>query len=73
MRLEKTADLILFTLHQILYQIKNNEMGGALIPTTEMRNAYKIEVGKPEGKIELGRCMWGIILKRIRKYGVRVK
>lgn len=32
-----------------------------------MRNAYKILVGKPEGKIQLGRCKSGIILKQILK------
>jgi hypothetical protein len=36
-------------------KIKENEMGGACSMYGEMRNAYKILVGKPEGKRPLGR------------------
>jgi hypothetical protein len=36
-------------------QLKEDEMGGACSAYGEMRNAYKIFVGKPDGKIPLGR------------------
>jgi hypothetical protein len=35
--------------------MKEVEMGGARIARREMRYAYKILFGKPEGKRELGR------------------
>jgi len=41
----------------------------------EMRNAYKILVGKPEGKRSSGRPRrrWGVVLEWIlRKQGVKV-
>jgi hypothetical protein len=36
-------------------QVKENETGGACSTNGEKRNAYRISVGKPEGKRPLGR------------------
>ena len=40
--------------------IEKNEMGGACSAYGERRGAYKVLVGKPEGKRPLGnpRCRW---------------
>jgi len=45
------------TLHQILLrcQVKGDEVGGTCSTHVEMRSAYKILVGKSEGKRPLGR------------------
>jgi hypothetical protein len=40
-------------------QIKKNEMEGVLALTVERRGAYRILVGKPDGKSQLGRCRRG--------------
>jgi hypothetical protein len=42
-------------------------MGRAFSTNGEKRNAYRILVGKPEGKRQLGRprCRWRIILEWI--------
>jgi hypothetical protein len=39
----------------IISQIKEDEIGGSCSMHEHMRNAYKIMVGKPEGKRPLGR------------------
>jgi hypothetical protein len=49
---------VTFTLHQIMFRvIKSRTMGWArhVADMGEMRNAYNILVGKPEGKRPLGR------------------
>jgi hypothetical protein len=38
-------------------QVKEDEMGGACSTNGANRNAYRILVGKPEGKRPLGRCV----------------
>jgi hypothetical protein len=38
-----------------LYEVKEDDMGRACSTNVEKRNAYKILVGKPEGKRPLGR------------------
>jgi hypothetical protein len=43
-------ELVLFSKYNYNYQVKENEMGGAC-----STNAYRILVGKPEGKRPLGR------------------
>jgi hypothetical protein len=42
------------------HKVKEDEMGGAYSTNGEKRNAYRISVGKPEGKRPLGRprCRW---------------
>jgi hypothetical protein len=42
-----------------------NEMGGACSTNGDKRNAYRILVGKPDGKRPLGRarCRWVDIIK----------
>jgi hypothetical protein len=44
--------IIIYTPHQILFgdEIEKNEMGGACRKCGERRGAYRILVGKPEGK-----------------------
>ena len=47
---------MLRTLHQISGdEIKGNETSGACSTYGEMRGAYRVLVGKPEGKRQLGR------------------
>jgi hypothetical protein len=45
-------------------QVKEDEMGGHVTRMWEKRNAYRLLVGKPEGKRLLvrPRCSWWIIL-----------
>jgi hypothetical protein len=47
-------------LHNYNYQVKEDEMGGTCSRHGEKRNAYRILVGKAEGKRPLGRakCRW---------------
>jgi hypothetical protein len=42
------------------YNTKKNEMGGACSSDGEGKGVYRVLVGKPEGKIPLGRprCRW---------------
>jgi hypothetical protein len=40
---------------QVIYQVKEDEMGRACSTNGEKRNAYRILVGQPEGKRPLGR------------------
>jgi hypothetical protein len=42
------------------HQVEEDEMGGACSTMGEKRNAYRLLVGKPEGKRALGklRCRW---------------
>jgi hypothetical protein len=53
--------------------IKSSRTGwaGHVASTVEMRNTYKMLVGKPEEKRPLGRpwCGWRMILLAIRKIG----
>jgi hypothetical protein len=54
-------------------QIKGNEMGGTCNTHGKMRNAYKIFIGKPEGKRPRGRPKhkWEDIRMDLRKWGIR--
>jgi hypothetical protein len=45
---------LLFSIASPFIQAKKDEMGGACSTNGEKRNAYRILVGKPEGKIPLG-------------------
>jgi hypothetical protein len=44
----------------IVYQVEEDEMGRPCSMNGEKRNAYRLLVGKPEGKRPLGRprCRW---------------
>jgi hypothetical protein len=46
-------------------QIEKNEMGGAYSTYGEKRTAYRILVGRPEGRRPLGRprCRWEVNIK----------
>jgi hypothetical protein len=44
-----------FAKYNYNYQVKEDEMGGACSTNGEKSNAYRILVGKPEGKRPLGR------------------
>ena len=49
----------LVTKNYLGYQIKNNEMDGvhSTYEGEEKGAAYRILVGKPEGKMQFGRCV----------------
>jgi hypothetical protein len=55
-------------------QSKEDEIGRTLVHKGELRNAYIIFIGKPEGKISLGRhrLSWEDIRKDLRELGGRV-
>jgi hypothetical protein len=46
---------VLFSKYNENNHVKKDEMGGACSTNGEKRNAYRILVGKPEGKRPLGR------------------
>jgi hypothetical protein len=51
---------VLFSKYNLNDEVKEDEMGGACRKNGEKRKAYRILVGKPEGKRPLGRprCRW---------------
>jgi hypothetical protein len=51
----RSSMIALFTKYYQVDEIKEDEMGGACSEHGEMRNAYKILVGKPGGKKSLRR------------------
>jgi hypothetical protein len=51
---------LFFAKYNYIYQVKEDEMGRARSTKWEKMNAYRILLGKPEGKRPLGRprFMW---------------